>query len=119
MLLQLTRGDTGVFTLPLVDGSGQPLDLGAVDITFTAKRHLLDTVPFIRKTLDDGIDLAGASGDSGICTVTLEPEDTEALTHTERFLWDVQVDSGLDISTPLKGRLVVSMDVTTPGGSGS
>ena len=118
MLLQLTRGDTRTYSLTLT-ADGQPIDLGAADVTFTAKRHLLDTVPFIQKTLDDGIALGGASGDSGIIDVTIEPEDTDGLTHTERFLWDVQVDSGLDISTPLKGRLVVSMDVTTPSGSGS
>lgn len=112
MLLQLTRGDTGVYTLPLVDVADM------ADITFTAKRHLLDAVPFIRKTLDDGIDLGG-SGDTGMVTVTLEPEDTSDLTHTERFLWDLEVDDGMEVRTPLRGRLVVSMDVTTAGGSGS
>jgi hypothetical protein len=119
-LLQMYRGDTATFTVTLTDGTGAPLDLSGLDITFTAKRHLLDTVPFIQKTLaDGGIEPAGASGDSGICTITIEPEDTSDLVATDRFLWDVQVDSGTDVRTALMGRLVVRMDVTTTTGSGS
>ena len=117
-LLQTHRGDTETFTVTLTDGAGDPLDLSDLDITFEAKRTYTGPV-FVRKTLDDGITLEGASGDSGICTITIEPEDTEHLTHTERFVWDIQVDNGLDIRTPLRGRWVVALDVTNAGGSGS
>jgi hypothetical protein len=117
-LLQSYRGDTETFTLTLTDAAGDPLDLTGSDITFTAKRTY-GGLPFVTKTLADGIELAGASGDSGICTIMIDPGDTDTLTHTERFVWDVQVDNGLDVRTALKGRWVVMMDVTTAAGSGS
>jgi len=117
-LLQLHRGDTETFTITLTDSAGDPLDLTNLDVTFTAKRNFADD-PFISKVLGDGIEFGGGSGDDGVCIITIDPEDTEALTHTERFVWDVQVDNGLDVQTPLQGRMVVAMDVTTPGGSGS
>ena len=117
MLLQSTRGDTAVFTFTLTDAAG-PIDLGSADVTFTAKRTYRSAA-FVTKTLDDDIALDGTSGDSGICSVTIQPEDTDALTHTERFVWDIQVDDGLTITTPLSGRWVVKADVTTPGSSGS
>jgi hypothetical protein len=118
-LLQTHRGDTETFTVTLTDGAGDPLDLTGLDVTFTVKRNFGDAVPFIQKTFSDGIDMAGASGDSGVLTITIEPEDTADLTHTERFVWDIEVDNGVDVRTPLMGRLVVAMDVTHAGGSGS
>ena len=109
-LLQSVRGDTATFAIPV---SG---DLTLSDVTFTAKRTF-NGPAFVTKTLLDGIDAPG-SGDTDI-TVTIEPEDTADLTHTERFVWDVQVDDGLEVSTAASGRWVVAMDVTTAGGSGS
>lgn len=114
-LLQLHRGDTETFTVNLTDSAGEPLDLGALDLTFTAKRLYGDTVPFLTKTIGAGIDLD--QYELGRATITIDPADTEDLTHTERFVWDVQVDNGTDVRTPLKGRLVVVMDVTHVGGS--
>ena len=116
-LLQSIRGDTVTFTFTVTDSDGAPLDLTGADITFTARRTI-NGPAFVVKTLDDGIDLGG-SGETGVCTVTIAPEDTDTLTHTERFVWDIQVDDGLDVRTPLRGRWVVSMDVTHAEGSGS
>jgi hypothetical protein len=117
-LLQLFRGDTFAFTRHVVDANGAPVDLSMADVTFTAKRRFRDAA-FITKTIDDGgIDIGG-SGDVGTLTVTLEPEDTDMLTHTERFVWDIQVDTGLEVLTPFAGRMVVALDVTHAGGSGS
>src|SRR5678816_4436798 len=110
MLLQSYRGDTATFTIPVTG------DLSVADVTFTAKRTF-NGPAFVTKTLDDGIEAPG-SGDTEL-TVTIEPEDTADLLQTERFVWDVQVDDGLTISTAASGRWVVALDVTTPGGSGS
>ncbi len=110
-LLQSFRGDTATFA---IDVTG--IDLEMADVTFTAKRTFNGPV-FVQKTLDDGIDPPG-SGETDI-TVTIEPEDTGELTHTERFVWDVQVDTGLEVTTAAHGRWVVMLDVTTPTGSGS
>jgi hypothetical protein len=117
-LLQMLRGDTETFTLTLTDVDGAPLDLSQATITFTVKRNFGDATPFIVKDDLDGIDIGG-SGDVGVATITIEPEDTADLTHTERFVWDIEVDDGLTTTTPLMGRMVVAMDVTHAGGSGS
>lgn len=122
-LLVMSRGDTFTFTRTLLDADGEPVDLSLADITFTAKRMYRDS-PTIEKTLDDGIDLGG-SGDTGVVTVTLQPEDTQDFTQTERFVWDIEVEgivgSGepLSVLTPLSGRLVVRLDTSTPPASGS
>ncbi len=111
-LLQMFRGDTATYTVTFVDGTGTPVDLDGIDVTFTAKRNMLDTVPFIQKELEQ-VD----SGSFGACTLIIESWETDELTHTERFLWDIQLDSGMDVQTPLTGRLVVAMDVNSVGGS--
>ncbi len=110
-LLQSFRGDTATFP---IDVTG--IDLEFAEVTFTAKRTFNGPV-FVQKTLDDGITPPG-SGDTDI-VVIIEPEDTGDLTHTERFVWDVQVDDGLEIITAAHGRWVVMLDVTRPTGSGS
>ncbi len=110
-LLQSFRGDTATFA---IDVTG--VDLEFAEVTFTAKRTF-NGPPFVTKTLDWGI-TPPESGSTDL-TVTIEPEDTDDLTHTERFVWDVQVDDGLAITTAAHGRWVVMLDTTRPGGSGS
>lgn len=122
-LLQMFRGDTFTFTRTVVDAQGQPVDLSAADVTFTARQSVpwgSDTaVPLvIRKTIGDGVEL-GASGETGEVTVTIDPTDTAGLTQTERFVWDIQYDDIVTIATPFIGRLVVQLDVGDMAASGS
>jgi hypothetical protein len=112
------RGDTFSFSLTLTDQAGEPLDTTGLPITFTAKRTFSGPV-FLVKTQDDGIDPDGASGDTGMVTVTIEPEDTEDLIEQERFWWDIETDDLGVVRTQASGRLVVLMDVSAVQGSGS
>jgi len=114
----MNRGDTFSFNLTLTDEAGEPLDTTGLPITFTAKRTFSGE-PFLVKTQDDGIDPDGASGDTGLVTVTIEPVDTEALTQQERFWWDIETDDLGVVRTQAHGRLVVMMDVSAVQGSGS
>jgi hypothetical protein len=109
--LSMTRGDTQTFTLTLVDGSGDPLDLTDVALTFTAKRRYSDSDDdaVIRKTVDDGI-VVDEDPTTGLATVTIDPPDTSSLT-ARSLVWDIQVDDG-DVRTPLSGRLAIQPDVT-------
>lgn len=116
-LLVMYRGDTFAFTRTLLGPDGEPLDLSMADVTFTAKRMYRDAAT-IRKTVDDGIDLGG-SGDTGVVTVTFDPQDTQDFRQTERFVWDITVDDMLAVQTPERGRLVVRLDTNTGPGSGS
>ena len=113
-LLSMTRGDTRAFAIALTDADGLPLDLTDLTLTFTAKLRQTDTDAnaVIVKTEGDGITI-GDDPTDGTATLVISPEDTEGLTRRTSLYWDVQVEDSLGaVSTPLAGRLVVSLDVT-------
>lgn len=112
-LLSMTRGDTAAFAIALTDGAGDPLDLTGVDITFTAKRRLrdADTDAVFQKTVGAGIEV-DADPTTGLATLSFLPTDTSGLTDLRPLHWDIQVEGGGEVSTPLSGRLVISTDVT-------
>jgi hypothetical protein len=107
--LSMVRGDSAEFDVHLTEPDGTDLDLTGLDITFTVKenRHLLDADALFVKTVGDGITNVSATGG-----ITVEPDDTADLEHLPSYRWDVQVQSGTDVRTPLSGRLVISPDVT-------
>ena len=115
--LEVNRGDTEVFTVRLTDENGAPLNLTNLSLTFTAKRRPTDTdaQAVIQKTSTDGIAVVIPAA-AGVCTVTLDPEDTAALTSASvgrSLYWDFQVDNGAGtVRTPLFGRLAVRGDMT-------
>lgn len=128
--LAMIRGDESTWDITLVDGDGDPLGLAGLDITFTARRSVelgeLDPVDgtwsLVRhdlelvKTVGDGLDV-GVDPTAGILTLTIDPADTEDWTDSEitgPFAWDIEVKSGDDVRTPMRGVLVISPDVTVP-----
>ena len=114
--LSIVRGDTKAFTLTLTDvDTGDPLLLTGLDLTFSVKYRLADTQEdaLIVKTSGDGIVVAGDPA-LGIATLTLEPDDTNGLTNVRTLVWDVQVEDGLEVRTPLMGTFYLIGDVTTP-----
>jgi hypothetical protein len=112
-LLSMTRGDSAVFTVVLTDASGEPLDLAETELTFTVKRSAFDADALIQKTVGAGITVTDES--AGVATITLEPGDTADIdVRGPSLRWDVQIDSGGDIRTPLSGRLAIAADITLP-----
>jgi hypothetical protein len=119
-LLTMTRGDTRVFTVSLTDADGVALDLTGLTITFTAKRRYsdLDDDAVLQKTSGAGIEVLDA--EAGTATITIDPEDTAdlELETLPTLAWDLQVENGGDVRTPLQGQLAIRPDVTHgPGGS--
>ena len=115
--IQLQRGDTYYFDFTV---TGLTPTLDECLIWFTAKNNLtdVDDDAVIRKTLGAGIETTGdAAG-----TLTFEPDDTAAIVPptgvndpnwAAELFYDMQIKTPADeIFTILKGRVLVSMDIT-------
>lgn len=115
--LSMMRGDTKTLTVTLTDADEEPLDLDLLsDITFTAKLHYddtADTSTTIVKTLGDGITPVDPPSD-GVCTITIDPADTEDFAYSYRLMWDIEVigDYEQDVRTVARGYLYVYRDIT-------
>lgn len=75
-IIKLTRGDTAIFEINIVDSEGQPYELQEGDvIAFTVKKFAIDENPLIQKVGQ---------------TIWLEWEDTKGLPFGN-YLYDVQI----------------------------
>jgi hypothetical protein len=114
--LAMIRGDTKYITVTLTDADETPIDLDDVsDITFTAMLSYddsADTGTTIVKTLDDGI-VKDSPPEAGVCTITINPEDTESFSYGYRLLWNIRIvgDYEQDVRTVARGYLFVYQDV--------
>lgn len=111
--LRAIRGDTERYAITLADAEGDPLDLDTLSEIWFSVRD--DGVEIINKTLTDG-GITVTDADAGTAEITLDPADTEDLaTRALSLAFDVQVldTASGDISTPIRGRIRISPDVTT------
>lgn len=111
--IKAVRGDDEEYDITLVDEAGQPLDLDDLDeMWFTV--HDTDNSDLLQKTRTGG-GIVVTDAAAGEATISITPADTEDLPSRALSLaYDVQVrDSTGVISTPIRGRLRVSPDVTT------
>jgi hypothetical protein len=114
--LAMIRGDDRDLTVTLTNAAGEPIDLDDIsDITFTAMLHYDDsgdTGTTIVKTLGDGV-VKDDPPEDGICTVHINPEDTESFSHGYRLMWNIRVvgDYEQDVRTVARGYLFVYQDV--------
>lgn len=103
----MTRGDTKVLDRTLMEG-GIPMNLIGTEITFTVK-------DLFSKTLDAGIELVppDSGTEPGVIEITVDPADTQDVPdYRAIYRYDVQVDDGGIITTPLRGWFIVLPDVT-------
>ena len=101
----ITRGDSKGFNFRVRNRQGQATTLDGA--TFSVKENLDDSVYVMQKTIDNGI----TQLESGDYYVKIEPTDTEGLV-PRKYYYDLQIEIGDDIYTPLKGRFDVTWDVT-------
>jgi hypothetical protein len=101
VILNALRGDTTAFSLTV------PEELDDQTFTFTVKRRLLDSDE------DAVISQTDLEASEGSVFIELLPEDTDQFVDAERLYWDLQADDGIGgITTPLRGKLVITADVT-------
>lgn len=100
--IQITRGDTGIFTLALTS-AGQPYDYSNDEVLFTVKRNTNTTEIVFQKTV-----LYGEN-------VTIEPQDTATLPYGN-YVFDVQVTSGAVVDTVIPPSTFSVLPEVTFGG---
>ena len=81
--IQITRGDTGIFTLAIKSG-GQSYDYSNDQVLFTVKRNTNTPEIIFQKEIEYGQ------------TVVIQPEDTENLPYGT-YTYDVQVTTSQGI----------------------
>jgi hypothetical protein len=103
----MTRGDSRDLERTLYQ-AGIPMDLIGTEITFTVK-------DLFAKTLDNGIELVppDSGTEPGMIAITIDPADTEDVPDYRKvYRYDIEVDDGGTITTPLYGDFIVIPDVT-------
>lgn len=103
--IQITRGDTGIFTLALTS-AGQPYDYSNDEVLFTVKRNTRTTEIVFQKQI-----LYGEN-------VTIEPQDTASLSYGN-YVYDVQVTSGAVVDTVIPPSTFSVLQEVTFGGDGN
>lgn len=99
--ITMVRGDTLSFTATLED-----LEDTVDGVYFTCRTDWDGSIVF-QKSLSDGIDDIGDSSYS----VRVAPEDTETV-EPGKYVYDLELDIGDDVYTPLRGVLVIAPDAT-------
>ena len=98
--LEMVRGDTFAFNVSCVtdvpDG-----------ITFSLKKSTADTEYIFQKTIGDGITRV----DETTFQVRIAPGDTSGVA-AGRYTFDIQLEYGDDVYTPVIGKLKITQDVT-------
>ena len=117
-LLRIHRGDTEQFNVVVSDpDTGDPIDISSMSLRFTAKYRtsdMDDEAVIVKTSTYGGIDL----GYDGAAVITIDPEDTSALTKTTTLLWDLQVTDNFGTvrtAAPPPGksaRLIIYADVS-------
>jgi len=79
--ITITRGDTGRFTLNVLNAQGEPYDYSSDTVTFTVKKSTTTSQVLIQKTV-----LYGQP-------VIIEPADTAELNYG-KYVFDVQLTTG-------------------------
>lgn len=116
--LEGKRGDTNTYTGTVLDSSDAAVNLTGCTLRFTAKlarSDADDATGVITKTTGSGITHVNAA--AGTYRITLDPEDTDALTAATLYWWDLQLTDGSGgVFTVGSGTLTMTTDVgvTTP-----
>ena len=118
----MTRGDSHVMTVSVLNSDGTAQDLTDVDLWFTAKRRHSDSddrAILAYSTDLDGIEITDAA--AGLAEVTIEAGDTADLPGNRTVLvWDLQgVDGAGTVITLAQGKLRILADVTQTVTAGS
>src|SRR5579859_3759921 len=114
--LNLTRGDTGIFTTSISNLSAGGLT--GYSAWFTAKRDPsdADTAAVFQKTITGGsiaITTAGNATTPGVLTTTVVPADTLPTGYAVLLVYDVKVKDTSGVETTVdSGTILVSADVT-------
>ena len=102
---EMHQGDTKRLVVTIVDPAGAPISLVAVDsVKWWVAKKVTSTVRLIEKSVGSGIEVTNAAG--GVVTISLDPDDTEAVSGSYYHELEV-IDSAGDIGTVLRGTMTI------------
>lgn len=111
---QVARGDTVLFDATITrPPGGPPVSLASATLVCTGRRTLEEPAAdaVFRLTLGDGIVVTNPT--AGQCRVTIPADATAGLPDWPALFVDLELtESDGRVSTPLRGRLVLSPDVS-------
>lgn len=101
--IYLTRGDTFDCVVTIYDADGEEYTPASGDeVTFGMKLNYTDTTPVLTKAVDTSTML-----------LTIEADETEALTMGLSYVYDIQLrTAGNSVYTFVKGRFYLGEEVT-------
>lgn len=105
----MTRGDTFIFDVEVVNPDKSAFDLSGWVAEFTAKRSPFDDSALIQRTAGNGGIFIQAGG---IVRVKIVPADTANIYDDPLLYWDVEITKDGDVYTVASDRLRVKNDIS-------
>ncbi len=114
--LTLVQGDTALLRFQILNADNTPVDLTLFNILFTIKRSNQDTdaEAIWQGSLTAGVAKVAPFVD-GYCDVTIPAAITKRLRIGRPFLWDIQMNAGDLVFTPLSGDILAGGGTTSAG----
>lgn len=111
---QVCRGDTVMFAATITrPPGGPPVDLAGADLVCTGRRALDEPAADYVFRLDVGSGITVTDPTAGLVLVRVPPEATAQLADWPSLYVDLEVtEADGRVSTPLRGRLVLTPDVS-------
>lgn len=101
---EMFQGDDKDLVITVTDSAGAAVDLTGAAIAWQMARTARSATPNVSKSVGSGIVITDAPG--GICTISLDPTDTEGLTGD--FYHELEVtDAQANITTVLSGTVTI------------
>lgn len=114
----IKRGDSRridlVFERPDEEGVYTPVDIRASLVTFTVKDsfNTTDDSALVNKTSEESSEITITDGEEGKARVFILPSDTEDVSRTSLFFYDVQLlEQDGTKSTAASGKFIVQEDI--------
>lgn len=103
------KGDSATITIPVLDGSGDAVDLTSATARWWMGKSVsaTGTDVYVKKSIGSGI-VIDAETDRWLLVITLSPADTENLTKTGTFYHEAEVvDAAGNVSTVTIGKFTL------------
>lgn len=105
----MTRGDTFIFDVDVINPDKSTFDLTGYAIKFTAKRSPYDSAALFERTAGNG---GIFTPTAGVVRVKIVPANTDDVYDDPLLYWDIEITKDGDVYTVASDRLRVKNDIT-------
>lgn len=107
--IKLTRGDTGLYVVDLIDMNDNRVDFGKnIEMYFTVKNNFKSTPVMFQKSIGNGITY---SQEDEMYHLRVDPIDTNDFSYGV-YVYDIEVKKNNDRFTVAKGKFILDYEVT-------